>query len=134
MDPLNRNFREGNVIFHEGEIGDCAYIIESGAVEISTRCAGEKLVLAVRRTGEIFGEMAIVDNKPRSASAVAAEDCQLLILSKDQLTKRIDETDEVLRMVLSVVIERFRDTLRAFQSETAGLPPSFRASPSHLAN
>ena len=59
----------GEYIFVEGDAGDCAYIIESGTVEISLGNDDGKLVLATLNKGEILGEMAIIDGLPRTASA-----------------------------------------------------------------
>lgn len=121
---FRRIFPKGSTIFSEGEIGHCAYIIERGRVEISTHSGGEKVVLATRGPGEIFGEMAIVDNKPRSANATAIEECDLNVVSHEQLESRLRVSDPVVKMVLCVVLERFRDTLRALKSETSeGLLP-----------
>lgn len=115
---IRKRFSQGAEIFHEGELGSCAYVIESGSVEISTRRGGSKVVLAQRGPNEIFGEMAIVDDKPRSATVTAVEDCELLVLSKAQLQQRIDNLDPVLKMVLGVILDRFRESLRSMHSET----------------
>jgi EAL domain-containing protein (putative c-di-GMP-specific phosphodiesterase class I) len=103
------------VIFHEGERGFCAYMIERGRVEISVERSGQKIVLAHRGPGEVFGEMAIIDEKPRSATVTALEPCDLLLITREQLTSRIQQTDPVLRMYLSVILERFRATLLRLQ-------------------
>jgi diguanylate cyclase len=103
------------VIFQEGERGVCAYMIERGRVEISVERSGQKIVLAHRGPGEVFGEMAIIDEKPRSATVTALEPCDLLLITREQLSNRIQETDPVLRMCLSVILERFRATLLRLQ-------------------
>lgn len=108
---------KGTTIFREGERGTCAYIIEQGSVEISTQRGDDKIALATRYAGEIFGEMAIVDDQPRSATAVALEDCELFCLSRGQLQVRLDGLDPVLRMVLGVILERFRDTLTRIKED-----------------
>ena len=118
---------KGTVIFREGEPGDCAYVIERGTVEISMRNGAENIVIARRGSGEIFGEMAVVDNRPRSATVTAASDCELLMLSGKQLHERMESLDPVLRMVLTVILDRFRDTLQRFKSENSGNIASFIA-------
>jgi EAL domain-containing protein (putative c-di-GMP-specific phosphodiesterase class I) len=105
----------GTVIFQEGERGFCAYMIERGRVEISVERSGQKIVLANRGPGEVFGEMAIIDDKPRSATVTALQPCDLLLITREQLTNRIQQTDPVLRMCLSVILERFRATLLRLQ-------------------
>ena len=111
QEKSTRAVPRGTVIFREGDRGNRAYIIEQGSVRISTERDGETIVLATRQAGEIFGEMAIVDDRPRSATATALEDCELFCLSRGQLQARMNSLDPVLRMVLGVVLERFRDTL-----------------------
>ena len=108
----------GTVIFREGEPGTCAYVIERGSVEISTQRDNERIVIARRAAGEIFGEMAIVDNQPRSATVTASSDCELLVLSAEHLQDRLDALDPILRMVLGVVLDRFRDTMRRMKYES----------------
>ena len=65
--------------------------------------------------GEVFGEMAIIDDKPRSATVMALERCDLILITREQLTNRIQQTDPVLRMCLSVILDRFRATLLQLQ-------------------
>lgn len=103
---------KGAVVFQEGDFGPCAYLIERGRVEISIERNGEKVVLAERGAGEIFGEMAIIDNQPRSATVAAAEDCELLAITREQLNRRIEECDPILRVCMNVVLERFRATMQ----------------------
>jgi EAL domain-containing protein (putative c-di-GMP-specific phosphodiesterase class I)/CRP-like cAMP-binding protein len=105
----------GTVIFREGERGSCAYVIERGRVEISVERSGQKIVLGHRGPGEVFGEMAVIDDKPRSATVRAVEPCDLLMVTREQLTNRIEQTDPVLRMCLTVILERFRSTLLCLQ-------------------
>lgn len=102
---------KGGVIFEQGDAGDCAYIIERGEVEIVLRQGDDRLQLACHRQGEIFGEMAIMDHTHRSASAIALEACELLPISREQLAKRIERTDPVLRLCMDVILKRFRDMM-----------------------
>lgn len=116
---MRKFFQKGSVIFREGDYGDCAYAIEKGVVAISTSRGAKELLLANRSVGEIFGEMAIVDDKPRSASAVASDDCVVLVISRDQLQNRVAMLDPVMRMVLNVILERFRDSVRRMSEEAS---------------
>lgn len=106
----------GTVIFREGERGSSAFLIERGEVEISVRRNGEDVSLAHRGPGEVFGEMAIIDDQPRSATVTASQPCQLLMITRDQLVNRIEQTDPVLRMCLRVILQRFRTTLLRVQA------------------
>ncbi|MFQ5444277.1 MAG: cyclic nucleotide-binding domain-containing protein, partial [Nitrospinales bacterium] len=64
-------FLRGSKIFRDGEPGNCAYLIEKGSVEISSHRKGKKIVLATLSEGELLGEMALIDNSVRSATATA---------------------------------------------------------------
>ena len=103
---------QGDVVFREGDDGDCAYIIDSGAVQISVERNGEAICVATLGPGEIFGEMAIISPASRSATAVALEDCRLLTIEAQQFKHRIDAMDPVMRMAIEVILSRFRNTLK----------------------
>ena len=108
---IRRTFPAGAVIFAEGDPGDCAYIIEHGSAEISVFRGGEKISVAERGPGEIFGEMAIIDANPRAATVTALTECRALLISREQMTNRLAGLDPMLRVVLGVVLERVRDNL-----------------------
>ncbi len=119
-----RSFRNGEIVFREGSVGSCAYLIESGAIEISIQQDGQTVVLATRKAGDIFGEMAMVDNQPRSATARAVGRVQLLVLSQEHLSHRLENCDPVIRLVLGTILQRFRETLDSLQYAVsdAGVP------------
>ncbi len=79
-------FKTGEVIFKEGDVGDKCYMILKGEVRISKHVPniGEE-ALAIMKEGEYFGEMALIDNYPRSAHAIANTDVSLISLKKDNL-------------------------------------------------
>ncbi len=114
---------KGANIFQAGDAGECAYFVERGQVEISIQRGAEKVVLARRGAGEIFGEMAIIDNKPRTATVTAASNCELLLITREQLNRRIEESDPILRMLLTVLMERFRSTMDQLQGVNLGDAP-----------
>lgn len=73
-DKFLRHYRRGDVIFEEGSVGQHMYVINSGHVNIVKRSPDGDVVIVTLGQGEIFGEMALVDNLPRSAAAVSRED------------------------------------------------------------
>lgn len=111
----------------QGEPGSCAYIIEKGRVEVCIQSTGgQEQVVATRGKGTMIGEMAIVDNAPRTATVRALEDCTLLEISKDDFSRRLNSADPVLRMTSQVILARYRDTLlRAeIRGESRNWPPA----------
>lgn len=113
--PSQRETPTGNVIFREGDPGDEAYMIVSGAVEISTRIGETDTVLATLRRGEIFGEMALIDSQPRMATATAVEDTVLSAVPQEVFKKRLEwlaEEDRMLSHVMEVFVARMRQLPR----------------------
>lgn len=104
--PLRRVFSQGEIIFKEGDRQDIAYIIEDGEVEIWTTLGNEKRTLNILGSGALFGELALVDRQPRSATAT--RDSLLTIVTQQQVDERLAESDPILRMVLFVVMRHFR--------------------------
>jgi CRP/FNR family transcriptional regulator, cyclic AMP receptor protein len=83
---LEEHYDEGAVIFKEGAVGDKVYLILGGAVRISRTVPGMgEEALAVLRAGNHFGEMALIDDFPRSADARAHEACRLFVIRKEDL-------------------------------------------------
>jgi EAL domain-containing protein (putative c-di-GMP-specific phosphodiesterase class I)/CRP-like cAMP-binding protein len=115
-----RRILAGEVIFEEGAVGDYAYIIEEGEVEISTIIEGRPVTLNVLTEGIMFGELALVDGRPRSASALAKTDVLLTIVTQEQVDMRIESADPILRMLLFVVMRYFRSET---SWRTTGRPP-----------
>ena len=106
-------------MFAEGDIADCAYVIESGEVEVSMRIEGVMRCISVLGVGEVLGEMGIVDDKPRSASAIATADTRLTIVNRDDLLARLEKADPLIRMLLEVSIKRARNRLELLK---VGIP------------
>ncbi len=107
-------------IFHEEDSCDSAYVIEYGTVEVSVIRRGRKIVLGHRGAGEVFGEMAIIDEHRRSATITTLEPCRLIRITREQLHNRINQADPILRMYLGIILERFRATLKGLQAIELG--------------
>ena len=109
LEHLNREvYVAGEFIFHEGEAGDCAYIIESGSVAIFMSTQGNEQPIGLVRRGEIFGEIALLDALPRSASAKCAEKTVLIPIPRKLVNTILEKTDPIIRNLLLVVLERYR--------------------------
>ncbi len=103
------HFAAGEHIFREGESGECAYIIETGVVEVSVQKDARKLVIATLGEGDLLGEMAIIDKLPRTATALALEDTRVIAIPLAYLRHKVDCADPTLRFFLQIVLERYRD-------------------------
>jgi CRP/FNR family cyclic AMP-dependent transcriptional regulator len=88
-----RRFRRGETIFHQGDPGDSLFIVESGAVKIVLPSpeGEEGAIIATLGRGEFFGELALLDGAPHSATAVAVEPTQTLVLDRDTFHDLIDD-------------------------------------------
>lgn len=105
--------KKDETVFKEGEIGDAFYLIVSGSVRISTIVPGVgEEALAVLKEGEYFGEMALIDDAPRSASAIANEDAILLLIEKDQFRKLLAQETGMAYKLLWVFTKTLSARLR----------------------
>ena len=111
----DRDFFAGEVIFKEGDAGDAFYAVLEGKVRISKGIngAGEEALTIVDK-GSYFGEMALIDEFPRSASAVAHTDCRVLMMDKADfsqlLSRNKDLAYKLLWVFCQVLSQRLRDT------------------------
>src|SRR5271157_3750874 len=95
------SLRSDDLLFSEGSIGQNAYVIKQGQIEIYKTSDGKKIQIAVRLPGEVIGEMALLQAAPRSASARAISDCQLIVISHDQMDHLLDSSPSASRSMLS---------------------------------
>ena len=109
QDDLERiKIQAGEAIFDEGDFGDRAYIIEDGIVEISRKVGGEKMTLGTVDKNGIFGEMALIDESNRIASAVAVIDTVLIPVPKVAIQSILANADPLLRKLVSVLVSNAR--------------------------
>ncbi len=106
---LRRVFAPGEEIFREGEAGDVAYIIERGRVEISNLVDGRRQVLAVLLAGDLFGEMALIDQNERTATARALDETEVVCISDGYVHRRLTDSDPLIGLFLRVVLARYRE-------------------------
>jgi CRP/FNR family transcriptional regulator, cyclic AMP receptor protein len=101
----------GEVMFRKGDAGQSMMLITAGTVKISTLGPdGREAVLAVLGEGEIIGEMAILDNKPRSADASTLEPCEVLVLRQRDFLPFLERNPAVAVRLLGMMSERLRRT------------------------
>jgi len=119
-----KTFKKGDTLLKEGDKGTCAYIIEQGNVEILVNREGQLIQIGTRGAGSIIGEMAMIDDKPRTATVRALDDCSVMEISRDDFSRRVDQADPVLKMVMRVIMSRYRDVISRTQTVTIGHPIS----------
>ncbi len=109
------SYARGGLIFKEGSAGDKLYLILSGSVRISRQVPGMgEEALAILKSGDYFGEMALIDEFPRSADALAHESCRLFVLSKDRVADLLfvdrDLAYDLLWTFVRTLSARLRET------------------------
>lgn len=111
----SRDYPAGAFLFHEGETGQEMFVIEKGKVRISKTVPGiGEEALAILETGQYFGEMAVIENSPRSADAIAHLSCTVWVIERSKLDQLMF-TDKDLAYVLlwtfvRTLSERLRET------------------------
>ena len=102
-------------IFDEGDAGDAAYLILSGKVEIRKGVhSSSPQILATLEKGEAFGEMALFDDSPRMAQAIARSDVLLIRISRDEFLRRLESVDPIMRTTVMYMVKRVRDMASEF--------------------
>jgi len=105
---LGKVYASGEIIFNEGSIGEVMYVIQSGKVKITKRTDSGEVTIATLGEGEIFGEMAVFDRLPRSATAIALGDARVLSVDKKKLFTTINRDPTLVFKMLESMSQRIR--------------------------
>ncbi len=105
-DEFNRMYPKDTMIFSEGQPGEELYIIQRGSVKITKIVDNNEVLLAVLKSGDIFGEMALLESKPRSASAVAYEDCTVLAVNRENFQRMVGTQPQIVTRLTQLLAER----------------------------
>jgi CRP-like cAMP-binding protein len=120
MIPLSR-YEAGEIIIQENELGETAYVINQGQVEVSKELQGQKVHLAYLGTGETFGEMSMIDEKPRSATVTAVTETLAFEIRRDDFFNNFQTDPKVALQLLKVLFERLREAdARILELQKAG--------------
>jgi CRP/FNR family transcriptional regulator, cyclic AMP receptor protein len=116
------HFKKYDLIFTEGDPGDCAYVIDEGKVAIvaGKNIHGKHKALAKLSKNAIFGEMALIDEKVRTATAFVLEDCRLTIISRKTLSYLIHKEPLALSPLLEILSQRLRQTTKLLKDKLKG--------------
>ena len=129
MDNFSRDFvAAGDLVFRAGTPGDCAYVIEEGCVEVLRDDASGALRMAVLAEGALFGEVALLDRLPRTATVRALLPTRLIRIERNHVESLLAQSDPVIRYLLQLLLSRFRRTrgLALDSTETEPVQDSFR--------
>jgi CRP/FNR family transcriptional regulator, cyclic AMP receptor protein len=106
---VTRAYAKGAIIVNEGDEGNSIFLIESGSVKTFLSDEnGKEVVLSTQGAGEYFGDLALFDDEPRSASVMALEPCKVMIISKAQLREAVAEDAEIALSLLKGLAGRVR--------------------------
>jgi len=114
----------GTVLFREGETGKEMFVLQAGQVSISKRVRDIEKTLAVLGPGEFFGEMAIISNKARNASAVADKDSRLLVIDTRTFEAMVRSNAEIATRMIRKLAERLADADAQIELLLLSDPPS----------
>lgn len=113
---VDRRVHRGQVIFQKGDSGSSMMAVLRGRVRISAVSAdGKEITLNVINPGEVFGEIAVLDGKPRSADATATEETHLLVVERRQFLPFLTRNQDLALRLLAVLCERLRQTSMALE-------------------
>jgi CRP-like cAMP-binding protein len=115
MVPNKQPFGVGQEIFRQGHPPRDAYLIERGKVEISRLNNGQKVVIGHKEVGDIFGEMALIDNAPRMATATAVEPTVCVVITESLFKEHLGKATPMLKKILTT----FTSNLRAMSERAS---------------
>jgi uncharacterized membrane protein len=119
----SREFRQDEMVFHYGDPGGELFILRTGRVELFVESTdGNKLVLSENEPGDVIGELSFLDGGPRTATAVARDDTQMLVLDRERLLDFIDMHPHAAMDVLTVIGRRLRATDELLRTQVSRNP------------
>jgi len=103
---VNRTYRKNTMLFAEGEPGDELFIIQKGSIKITKIVDHKEVLLAMLKPGDILGEMAVLEGKPRAASALAYEDCDVMAVNKANFELMIKNQPQLIAKITTLLADR----------------------------
>ena len=107
---------KGEEVIREGTIGDCAYIVDSGTLEVSKACGNSSKVVGSLYEKDIFGELGLIDGLPRSTTVKALEDCTLSVIAKKNFNSLAKSNPKALAPIFKILATRLRSTLKVVEA------------------
>ncbi|HSV28704.1 MAG TPA: cyclic nucleotide-binding domain-containing protein [Candidatus Omnitrophota bacterium] len=103
-----RVFPAGTLIFEEGDQGAEAYVVEYGRVTVFKTVKNQRVPLGEIQPGGIFGEMALIDDQPRMASAVAEAETACVVIAKERLSEQLEKAPKGVRVIVGALLGNIR--------------------------
>jgi CRP-like cAMP-binding protein len=119
---FTRTYAKDTMIFAEGQVGQEMYILQKGQVKISKIVGDKEVLLAILKPGDIFGEMSLIENKPRSASADAYEDAVLLAVNRANFQRMVTTQPQIITRLTTLLAERIWNLYRQLFNATMENP------------
>ena len=119
-----KQYNPGEIIFRENDEGDTAYIIESGSVVVMKQMEGQDVHLAHLESGDIFGEMSLIDERPRSATIKAVEETVVRGIPRNEFSQSLQKDSQAALSLLKVLFERLREANATILQLQKDAPPS----------
>lgn len=113
---MNLSFKDRQVVFCENEPAEFLYVIREGKVKILKRRENHEVILAILKAGEIFGEMAVISDKPRNATAASFGPCTLFPINRAALEKLINSSPDIIKRVFLSLSQRIWFTFARVES------------------
>ncbi|MBL4690735.1 MAG: cyclic nucleotide-binding domain-containing protein [Rhodospirillales bacterium] len=120
-------FSKGDEVFHEGDPGDAAYIVENGSVGIFKTIEGEEIHLATMNDGELFGEMAIIDGSERMAHAIALKDSVIVAIPRAGLEALLSKQAPLVKTLIQILVDNLRNVHKIYMKRPRSVIDYFNA-------
>lgn len=123
-EELARRYPQDTMIFSEGQSGSDMFVIQSGQVAVSKVVNGNEVTLAVLNKGDMFGEMALLERKPRSASAVAHSDCAVMVINRQNFDQMVRTQPVLISRLTTTLADRLWSMYRQLDNACLSDPQS----------
>jgi CRP/FNR family cyclic AMP-dependent transcriptional regulator len=111
----------GHTIMREGEFGNSAFLLQAGSVRVMVTKDEKSVEVARLGPGQIFGEMALVFDGPRTATVLAVEDCTLIVITRKMLNQKLEKSDPTIRAIVPMLMKRIVQANNAVLNRDASI-------------
>jgi CRP/FNR family transcriptional regulator len=116
---IEKSYKKGEIIYYQGDLSYSLDIIKYGKLKITILTEeGKEKTLAILSEGDIIGEISLIDNKPRSATVEALEDCTLLSIKRDDFEKILQQYPQISIEIAKILSQRLRDADKSIEALT----------------